>query len=112
MIMRGYPMTDRELDAAYEAESARIWEQQQPTESRPIEQCDFEQLNSAHSALVVALSDFDSIENFIDEAMAAIHDTPESDKLASIINAALDLKVEAKRITDELYKRMFPKGVQ
>lgn len=110
-IITGYPITDRELDLAYENESAKLWESLQP-ETQQITSCSFDKLNDAYAALQIVLSDFTSIENYIDEAMAAIKDTPESDKLGSIIESSNDLRVEVKKISDELHRRMFPKGVR
>lgn len=110
-IITGYPISDRELDLAYENESAKLWESLQP-EAEQITNCSFDKLNDAYSALQIVLSSFTSIESYIDEAMAAIKDTPEFDKLGSIMDSSNDLRVEVKKISDELHKRMFPKGVQ
>ena len=84
-IIVGYPIADREADLAYEAESARLWEAQQPEpEVKPLTGCSFDTLNDAHAPLIIALDGFNTIETYLDEAIAAIHDTPEADKLASV----------------------------
>ena len=112
-IITGCPTTDREVDLAYEAESARLWEAQQPEpEVKPLTGCSFDTLTDAHAPLVIALDGFSTIETYLDEAIAAIHDTPEADKLASVMDSANDLRLEVKKISDLIYKRMFPKGVQ
>lgn len=76
MTVIGYPMQN--IDAAYEAESARIWEEQN-------RQTDTEMLRLASKSLRLAADDLDSTCDLVNEAAEAVVDTPEGDKIASIL---------------------------
>lgn len=76
MTVIGYPMQN--IDAAYEAESARIWEEQN-------RQTDTELLRLASKSLRLAADDLDSTCGLVNEAAEAVVDTPEGDRIASIL---------------------------
>ena len=107
--VNGYPRFD--VDEAYEAETARMWEEQQPDQANQLETIPFEKKSDSSSALFVALMNFDRLEHWIDEAIAAIPDTPEAHKLASIMDAANDLRLETREISDRIHRHMFPESV-
>lgn len=79
MTVVGYPVrTDAEIDAMYEAESARIWEEQNM-------QTDTEKLKLAARSLTWAAEDFDKCCDYVNEAAEELVDTPEGDKVASVL---------------------------
>ena len=92
MTVIGYPIQN--IDAMYEAESARMWEEQNmPT--------DTEMLHLAAKSLRLAATDLDTTCDLVNEAAEAIVDTPEGDKIASILgemeNILKDLREMAEK---------------
>ena len=101
-IITGYPMSNAALDAAYEAESARMLEEQQIHEEPVPEmrKLDEQETVEAYAGCVVALDCFEHTLNWIAETIDRAKGTAEADKLASIYDQLSDLKLETKKIKE------------
>ena len=102
MIITGYPMKNAALDAAYEAESARMWEEQQIQEEpvHEMRKLDEEETVNAYAGCALAVSCFDHTLNWIAETIDRAKGTAEADKLASIYDQLSDLRFETNKIKE------------
>lgn len=108
MTVIGYPTTDRELDMMYESESAKAWEELNSNFSQ-LEAKDFDSLNNASASLEVVMTDFRSVVKYMSQAIGAINETPESDKLESLLDDFETTFYEVKQIQETIQKEMWRK---
>ena len=100
MIITGYPRNDAALDAAYEAECAQIWEEQQihVVELKPLTQ---EQKINAGASAQLAVDGFTRGLDWLAETIERVKNTADADKLASIYDQFSDLRFEVNQIRKE-----------
>ena len=100
MIITGYPRNDAELDRAYEAESARMWEEQQVvvTELPRLTQ---EQRINADASAQIAVNDFQRGLDWLAETIDRVKGTADADKLAELYDSIDDLRFEVNKIRKE-----------
>lgn len=102
MIMTEYPVTDREIDLAYERESEKMWEAQQIPEGTVPEmrKLNEEETINAYAGCTLAVSCFDHTLNWIAETIDRAKGTVEADKLANIYDRLSDLRYETNKIKE------------
>ena len=100
-MTKGTP--DWQLDRMYEEEVAQAWEDlnERP---QPLNRFTYDTIISAWAALETGRVEFDLLEDNIAKALQHIEGTPESDKLAGLYDALVDLRIETMRIKDTLKK--------
>lgn len=87
MIMTEYPMQD--VDAMIGADAAREWEKlNTPT--------DGETLRQAAKSLGYAINELDGAADCVNEAKETLLDTPEGDRIASVLDSMESLLKELK----------------
>ena len=102
-MVKGTP--DWQLDNQYEAETAAEWERQNAPDVEPINPLNcknFDQINLAWAQLETMKTEFGCIETNFTNAIDAIRNTPEADKLASIFDQMSDLVLEITNIRKHL----------
>ena len=87
-------MTGWQVDVMIENENARIWEELNAPD--PLEN----ELKEAAIEMRKSIELLDKAENGIVEAASILDDTPMGDKLTSLYESILDLKLDIKNLAD------------
>lgn len=95
---------DWQLDRMFESECAAAWEKENECTPTQLSQKGFEQINYAWAALETARLNFQFLEEQFGTAINSIEGTPESDKLASLYDSLIDIKLEAQKIREALHQ--------
>ena len=86
----------------YEQESARMWEDQNPTQ--PIEKLSNETRIDAFASVNVAREAIPHVLDFIGDAWKIIENTPQGDKLGSLYDRLNDFYYELKEVEGEIWR--------
>lgn len=85
--------TDRELDRMYEAAAAQDWEEQTATKK-----ADSEMLKLSARSLGWAIEELDNSADFVNEAAENLVDTPEGDRVSSILADMETMLAELRKL--------------
>ena len=91
-------MTGWEVQAAVEAENARIWEELNAPD--PYD----EVLRNASTGMKTAIDLIDKAENALCDAISELSNTPMEDRVAAFLDQLVDLKIDI-RVLAEKYER-------
>ena len=93
----GYPQTDREIDLMYEAESERMWEEQNHDADwdRAIESCGY---------INAALEHLEKVGKLLEKARDEVDGLPGEYRIGSLIESFEDLECELEKIRQQFIK--------
>lgn len=95
----GYPVKDAQLDALYQAETSRIWNEQQIQAAVPVmRKLSKEELADVSATVQVATDCFKHGLDFLSEGIDKVSGSADADKLASLYDQMADIRYEVEKI--------------
>lgn len=95
----GYPVKDAQLDALYQAETSRTWNEQQIQAAVPVmRKLSKEELADVSATVQVATDCFKHGLDFLSEGIDKVSGSADADKLASLYDQMADIRYEVEKI--------------